>query len=185
MKRGVLLTLPNAISLSRLLLAVAFVLAEGPWIRVALIATAGATDFLDGWIARRQGMESRTGALIDPIADRAFVITALTVYLFESLISPVEYLVILARDFATVLGFVVARIVPSLRHAVFQARALGKTVTVLQLTFMVLVLILPALVGVLGGRVMMLADLLILAIGVFSAASIVDYTLALWRARER
>lgn len=174
MKRGALLTLPNSISLSRLALAAAFVLIQGPWARVTLIAVAGATDVLDGWIARRNRSVSRTGALIDPIADRAFVITAFAVYLLETLISPAEFFVVLARDFATVLGFIVARIVPSLRDAVFQARALGKSVTVLQLTLLVVVLLLPRL-----------ADVLVLAIGVAAAASIVDYTLTLWRARRR
>jgi phosphatidylglycerophosphate synthase len=179
MKRDALLTAPNVVSLSRLALAVAFVLADSPWVRVGLIAAAGATDVLDGWIARRQGIVTRMGALIDPIADRAFVITAYTVYLFEAIITPVEYLILLARDFATVLGFIVARIVPSLRTAVFQARPLGKAVTVLQMTFMVVVLILPTI-----GR-LALDDVLIFAIAVVSAAAIADYTMAVWRARSR
>ncbi|HEX6251632.1 MAG TPA: CDP-alcohol phosphatidyltransferase family protein [Gemmatimonadaceae bacterium] len=174
MKSGALLTLPNTVSLSRLVLAAAFIVADGAWQRVLLIAAAGATDFLDGWIARRQRIESRTGALIDPVADRAFVLTAMSVYLFESLISTTEYFVILARDFATALGFLVAKAVPKLRPAVFEARLLGKTVTVLQLSFLVIVLLLPVL-----------SDALVLAIGVLSAASIVDYTIALWRARAR
>lgn len=174
MKRGTLLSLPNSVSLSRLLLAVAFVLAGDRWVRVGLIAVAGLTDFLDGWLARRNRLETRTGALLDPVADRAFVLAAVSVYLFESLISTTEYFVILARDFATALGFLVAQVVPWLRPAVFQARLLGKSVTVLQLTFLVVVLILPAL-----------GDALVLAIGVVSAASIVDYTIALWRARAR
>lgn len=174
MKSGALLTLPNTVSLSRLVLAAAFIVADGAWQRVLLIAAAGATDFLDGWIARRQRIESRTGALIDPVADRAFVLTAISVYLFESLISTTEYFVILARDFATALGFLVAKAVPRLRPAVFEARLLGKTVTVLQLSFLVIVLLFPAM-----------SDGLVLAIGVLSAASIVDYTIALWRARAR
>jgi phosphatidylglycerophosphate synthase len=174
MKSGALLTLPNTVSLSRLVLAAAFIVADEPWQRVLLIAAAGATDFLDGWIARRQRIESSTGALLDPVADRAFVLAAVSVYLFESLISTTEYFVILARDFATALGFLVAKAVPQLRPAVFEARLLGKSVTVLQLVFLVVVLLLPVL-----------SDAFVLAIGVLSAASIVDYTLALWRARAR
>lgn len=174
MKSGALLTLPNTVSLSRLVLAAAFIIVGGAWQRVLLIAAAGATDFLDGWIARRQRIESRMGALLDPIADRAFVLTAVSVYLFESLITTTEFFVILARDFATALGFIVAKLVPRLRPAVFEARLLGKSVTVLQLAFLIIVLVIPAL-----------SDALVLAIGVLSAASIVDYTLALWRARAR
>lgn len=174
MKPGALVTLPNTVSLSRLLLAAAFVLTGGAWERVALISAAGLTDFLDGWIARRQHIATRAGALIDPVADRAFVLAAVSVYLFEARISTVEYFVILSRDLATALGFAVAQAVRSLRPAVFQARVLGKTVTVLQLTLLVAVLILPVV-----------GDALVLAIAAVSAASIVDYTIALWRARAR
>lgn len=174
MKRDALLTLPNTISLSRLVLAAAFVVARGPWERVALIAAAGATDFLDGWFARRRRIVTRTGALLDPLADRAFVLAALSVFLFERLISPAEYFVILSRDIATAIGFLVAQVVPSFRSVVFQARMLGKTVTVLQLIFLFTILLVPAV-----------SYPLVLVIAAVSAASIVDYTVSLWRARAR
>lgn len=160
---------PNVVSLSRLVLAAAFIALDGNAARVALIAVAGFTDFLDGWLARRQHTASSMGALIDPIADRVFVLTALSVYLYDGIITTPEYFIVLSRDFATAVGFLVARVVPWLRPAVFQARMLGKTVTVLQLTLLVVVLLWRAPV-----------DLLVLAIGALSAASIVDYTLALW-----
>ncbi|MGI8619998.1 MAG: CDP-alcohol phosphatidyltransferase family protein [Gemmatimonadaceae bacterium] len=163
------MNLPNLVSLSRLVLAVAFIAINDSAVRVALILAAAFTDFLDGWLARRQHTSSSMGALIDPIADRAFVLTALSVYLYDGKLTTPEYFIVLSRDFATAIGFLVARVVPWLRPAVFQARMLGKTVTVLQLTLLVLVLVWPAPVG-----------FLVLAIGAFSAASIVDYTLALW-----
>ena len=167
------MNLPNLVSLSRLVLAVAFVAINDNAVRVALIVAAAITDFLDGWLARRRHAASSMGALIDPIADRAFVLTALSVYLYDGIITTPEYFIVLSRDFATAIGFLVARVVPWLRPAVFQARLLGKTVTVLQLTLLVVVLMWRAPV-----------DWLVLAIGAFSAASIVDYTLALWnRAR--
>ncbi|CAN5677282.1 hypothetical protein BH23GEM1_BH23GEM1_02040 [soil metagenome] len=173
MPSAVPMTPPNIVSLSRLVLAVAFVAIGDDTIRVTLIAAAAFTDFLDGWLARRQHTSSSMGALIDPIADRAFVLTALSGYLYDGKITTPEYFIVLSRDLATAIGFLVARIVPWLRPAVFQARLLGKTVTVLQLTLLVVVLVWRAPV-----------DLLVLAIGAFSAASIVDYTLALWnRAR--
>ena len=53
MERGKIFTVPNSISLSRLLLALAFVVITGRWQRLVLIAAASATDFLDGWMARR------------------------------------------------------------------------------------------------------------------------------------
>ncbi len=168
------MNLPNLVSLSRLVLAVAFVAIADDGVRVALVVAAGFTDFLDGWLARRHKTFSSMGALIDPIADRAFVLTALSVYLYDGKITTPEYFIVLSRDLATAIGFFVARIIPWLRPAVFQARMLGKSVTVLQLTLLVLVVLWPAPVR-----------FLVIAIGVLSAASIVDYTLALWnRARD-
>ena len=169
MPNAVSINLPNAVSLSRLVLAVAFIALDNDAIRIALIMAAAFTDFLDGCLARRQHTASTMGALIDPIADRAFVLTALSVYLYDGNLTTPEYFIVLSRDFATAIGFLVARVVPWLRPAVFQARMLGKTVTVLQLTLLVVILLWPAPV-----------DALVLLIGAFSAASIVDYTLALW-----
>ena len=169
-----LVTLPNTISLSRVVLALAFVLLKAPWARVTLIAVAGLTDFLDGWLARHEKAETTAGALLDPLADRVFVFAAISTYLVEGLLTTGQYFLFLTRDIATAVGFLVAKIIPTLRPAVFRARLLGKIVTVLQLVTLVTILILPEL-----------TDFLIVTIGVVSAASIVDYTIALWRGRAR
>jgi len=174
MTRGAVFTLPNSISLSRLVLALGFVLISGAWERVAIIVVAGFTDFIDGWIARHEKEETETGALIDPLADRVFVFVAISVYLVEGRFTAGQYFIFLSRDIATAAGFLVAKIVPWLRPAVFRARMLGKIVTVLQLIALVAVLVTPEYTTV-----------LVIAIGLVSAASIVDYTVALWRARAR
>ena len=173
MNRGALFTLPNTVSLSRVVLALAFVLVSEPWDRIALIGVAGLTDFMDGWLARHDKTESTAGALLDPIADRVFVFVAISTYLIEGQLTTGQYFVFLTRDLATAVGFVVAKIIPTLRPAVFRARLLGKIVTVLQLVTLVGIIIMPELTGV-----------LILAIGLVSVASIVDYTFALWRGRS-
>jgi CDP-diacylglycerol--glycerol-3-phosphate 3-phosphatidyltransferase/cardiolipin synthase len=174
MTRGAVFTLPNSISLSRLVLALAFVLISGAWERVAIIVIAGVTDFMDGWLARHEKEETETGALIDPLADRIFVFVAISVYLVEDRFTAGEYFIFLARDIATAIGFLVAKIIPWLRPAVFRARMLGKIVTVLQLVALVAVLVTPQYTWP-----------LVLGIGIASAAAIVDYTVALWRARMR
>ena len=174
MKRGALFTLPNSISLSRLILALAFVLVDGRWERTILIIAAGATDILDGWLARIGNSSSVAGALIDPFADRVFVLTAVSAYLINGLLSTPQYFIFLARDIATAVGFVVARFIPGLGASAFKARALGKTVTVFQLVILVAVLHFPQVITP-----------LIAIIGMLSAVSIVDYTLALSRARVR
>jgi CDP-diacylglycerol---glycerol-3-phosphate 3-phosphatidyltransferase len=174
MNRRALLTLPNSISLSRVVLALAFVLFAEPWDRIALIAVAGFTDFIDGWLARREKSESTAGALLDPIADRIFVLVAISTYLIEGQLTTGQYFIFLTRDLATAVGFVVAKIIPTLRPAVFRARMLGKIVTVVQLITLVAIIVVPELTSV-----------MVLTIGVISIASIVDYTIALWRGRTR
>lgn len=173
-RRRWLLALPNLLSLSRLVLAVAFAATADVWVRLACVVAAGASDFLDGWLARRRKTASRLGALIDPFTDRVFVLTAISVFLFDGAITTAQYFIFLLRDFATATGFLVARAVPWLRSATFQARLLGKGVTVLQLTTLLVLLVAPTLAGP-----------LILAIGALSALAVVDYTMALWRMRSR
>jgi CDP-diacylglycerol--glycerol-3-phosphate 3-phosphatidyltransferase/cardiolipin synthase len=173
MERGKIFTVPNSISLSRLLLAFAFVVIKGDWQRLVLIAAAGATDFLDGWFARKANNPTVAGALIDPIADRLFVLAAISSFLVEGRLTTGQYFIFLSRDIATAVGFVVARFIPGLTASAFRARLLGKTVTVFQLACLLAVLMAPRVV-----------QPLILIIGAVSAVSIVDYTAALERARR-
>lgn len=139
-----------------------------------LVVVAAITDFLDGFVARMANLRSTSGALLDPIADRVFVLAAVSAYLLGGEFTTGEYFIFIARDLATAIGFLVARIIPWLRPVRFRARLLGKAVTVLQLATLIAVLALPkATPG------------LLIAIALLSAMSIVDYTLALWRARVR
>lgn len=171
--RAELKHLPNLISLSRLALAVAFVMADSTE-RVGLIGIAAATDFFDGWVARRANATSRWGALIDPIADRVFVLVAVGTLVFEGTLSTVGYFVLISRDIMTAIGFLVARIIPWLRPVEFKARMAGKIVTTLQLLTLLTLVLSPRS-----------AWPLVVLVGIASAWAIIDYTLALWRARAR
>jgi len=174
MNRSALFTLPNTVSLSRVVLALAFVLVSEPWDRIALIAVAGLTDFIAGWLARHEKSESTAGPLLDPLDDRIFVFVAISTYLVEGLLGTGQYFIFLTRDLATATGFIVAKIIPTLRPAVFRARMLGKIVTVVQMITLVVIVVVPELTRP-----------LILTIGIISVASIIDYTIALWRGRTR
>jgi cardiolipin synthase len=173
MAGAALRSLPNVISLSRVALAAGFVAADGVSMRLTLVALAAVTDFLDGWIARLGNWSSRWGALIDAIADRVFVLVAVSTFLFIGSLSTVEYFVLIGRDLMTAIGFLVARWTSSLRPVTFRARMSGKIVTTLQLATLIAVLILPSLVTP-----------LVLCVGVASVVSVADYTLALTRARD-
>lgn len=174
MSQQPILTLPNVVSLSRIGLAAAFVALPEHRYRVALILVATLTDVLDGWLARWSNASTRLGALIDPVADRIFVFVALIVFLVDRLINPMQYFIIIFRDVMTAIGFIVARSVTWLRPITFRARAAGKVVTALQLLTLVAVLIrrewLPAL---------------LIALAVSGVYATIDYTLLLWRERER
>jgi phosphatidylglycerophosphate synthase len=166
--------LPNLISSSRVVLAVAFVVLRDPDTRLALVALAAFTDVLDGWIARRAQVTSRWGALIDPIADRFFALVAVSSFLFSGELSTIGYFVMISRDIMTAIGFLVARAVPWLKPVQFRARLSGKLVTVLQFIAFVALL-----------RVPRLAMPCLWLVGLASLYSIADYTLALWRERAQ
>jgi phosphatidylglycerophosphate synthase len=71
--------IPNLISLSRLVLAVAFVrYATNPVIAVAILCAAGISDWLDGWAAKKLGQQTSLGVMLDPVCDRLFIVTVLT-----------------------------------------------------------------------------------------------------------
>ena len=173
MRRRALLASVNALSLSRIALAAAFPLVNGAAWRVSLVLLAAASDFLDGWIARRSNLTTRWGAIVDPIADRLFVLTAITTHLVEGSLGVAQYYAMLVRDIATAIGFLVARAVPWLRAVELRARWSGKVVTVLQLVVLVALSAAPQLVAP-----------LVLAVLVTSLWAIGDYTRMLWRARE-
>lgn len=154
------------------MLAAGFVAANSVDVRLGLVGVAAATDFLDGWIARRGKWTSRSGALIDPIADRVFALVAVSTFLFTGALSFVGFFVMLSRDVMTAIGFIVARLVPWLQSVQFKARFSGKLVTVLQFITFVALLRFPGWVA-----------LCLWTVGLASAYSIVDYTYALWRAR--
>lgn len=167
-------SLPNLLSISRLALAAAFVLVAHPDVRIVLVMAALATDYLDGFIARHLGPMTRVGALLDPFADRVFALVGVAVFLFEGSLTTLGYFVMISRDLMTAVGFLVARIVPSLRGVVFQARFPGKLVTVLQLATFVAILIRPSS-----------ATPMLIVVAVTSFWAITDYTWMLYRARAR
>ena len=89
------MTIPNILTILRLLaapaLAVMFLYFHRPWADwFALILFVGAaiTDWFDGYLARSWAQESKLGAMLDPIADKAMVLIALMVIVGYSSMSP-------------------------------------------------------------------------------------------------
>ncbi len=76
------INLPNSLTVLRILLApaIALLLLEDDRMRNSIaagtIGLAALTDFLDGYVARKQGKETRIGQFLDPLADKICISTA-------------------------------------------------------------------------------------------------------------
>ena len=88
-------TLPNILTAGRLLaapgVAVMFLYFTRPyadWFALMLFVTAAITDWFDGYLAREWKQETKMGAMLDPIADKAMVVIALMVIVGYSSMSP-------------------------------------------------------------------------------------------------
>jgi phosphatidylglycerophosphate synthase len=155
------LTVPNLVSAARIPLALAFLAFDQRLVRLLLIAAAGLTDFADGWLARR-GRGTSLGAVLDPITDKVFLVTALISMAVNGPVNAVELLVLLARDLAVAVGFTIV----VLRRAPMRlsARMPGKVVTVLQLAALVALVLLPDW-----------KQVVVAVVGAASAVAVLDY----------
>jgi len=99
--------IPNMLTIGRIILVPFFVLAfylpgfYGDLTAFALFVTASFTDFLDGMLARMLGEESKLGELLDPIADKIIVATALILLVMDGTIRHYEVIaaiIILTRE---------------------------------------------------------------------------------------
>ena len=120
-------------------------------IGVAIFIAASVTDLLDGKIARRYGLVTDFGKLMDPLADKFMVIGALAVIVyrttpgFHRLFFTLVLLVVIFRELAVTSLRLVAS---SSAGKVVAANLLGKIKTVVQIVFISAVFIEPALYSI-------------------------------------
>jgi len=97
-------TIPNLLSLLRLVLVVPFVLvliAHEPWSKpwaIAIVLVAALTDKLDGDLARKYGQESEWGRILDPLADKLGIAAAAIVFLVLDLLPAWFVAALVGRD---------------------------------------------------------------------------------------
>ena len=99
--------LPNLITIARILLVVptAWLLIESRYVEaLVLMAVAGASDALDGWMARRFGWMSRFGAAMDPVADKLLVAVTFIVFTLQGHIPVWVAAIVLGRDAVIMTG---------------------------------------------------------------------------------
>src|SRR5215510_9278223 len=94
-------TIPNVISVLRLACVPLFVwlLADDALVEAAaLLAVLGATDWIDGWIARHFDQGSELGKVLDPVADRILLLTAGVALVVQGSVPLVVGILVLARE---------------------------------------------------------------------------------------
>jgi CDP-diacylglycerol--glycerol-3-phosphate 3-phosphatidyltransferase len=97
--------LPNAITLARVAMIPVilwFTYHESrvdSFIAAVLYAITGATDFLDGWVARRKGLVTVIGKFFDPLADKLIVMAALVMLVHLGRVAAWVVIVVMAREF--------------------------------------------------------------------------------------
>ena len=103
----ILRKIPNILTIGRIIIVPFFVLAfylpgfYGDLTACVLFVIASFTDFLDGMLARMMGEESKLGELLDPIADKIIVATALILLVMSGIIKHYEVIaaiIILTRE---------------------------------------------------------------------------------------
>lgn len=95
-------TVPNILSALRLLGVPLFLwlilVPEADWLAILVLAIAGFTDWLDGYLARKWHQISRVGQLLDPIADRLYILATLIGLLLRGIVPLWFVLLLVSRD---------------------------------------------------------------------------------------
>lgn len=100
--------IPNAITIFRIFLAILVMAVilytdmKSPYMRFlacGMFFLASATDFLDGFIARRYSLQSRFGEVFDPLADKMLVLGAFIALIVAKIANPWAVFLIFSREF--------------------------------------------------------------------------------------
>ena len=109
------MTIPNFITIGRLVLVplVIMTILQGQWqLAFALFVLAGLSDAVDGFIARRFAMHSELGAYLDPLADKALLVSIYWTLATVGILPPWVAIIVISRDMmivsAVILSWVLA-----------------------------------------------------------------------------
>lgn len=168
---------PTFLTFSRLILIPFFIIItpKSPLIGVIIFLIASATDFLDGYLARKSGEITKFGIILDPIADKFLVISALILLVDMARLPAWVAMVMIIREFA-VTGLRVVAL--SRNNIAMPAEMGGKLKTVFQMVSIIL-LLLPGGLGIIDfydiGLILMYIAL------VLAVVSGVKYIISFWR----
>lgn len=135
--------IPNLLSLLRVLMILPmmvswFVFSRETtyWITFVLFSIAAATDFLDGYLARKWNVGTELGAMLDQITDKLVVATVLLFLVFDRSVGIIPALLLLLREIY-VSGL---REYLALKHIALPVSKIGKWKTMIQMVAILVVL---------------------------------------------
>lgn len=139
------MNLPNKLTVLRVLLIPFFVLfmltglggSAGKYIALAFFVVASITDFLDGYLARKNNLVTNFGKFMDPLADKLLVCAAMICLIQTGKLASWIVIVIISREFI-ISGF---RLVASDNGIVIAASYWGKFKTVSQMIMIILLIL--------------------------------------------
>ena len=170
------LNVPTVLTLSRIVLIPFFVILvyQHPFLGALVFSIASITDFLDGYLARRSGQVTKFGIVMDPIADKFLIITALIVLVDMERLPAWMAIVLIVRDFL----ITALRVVALSRDIVIPAEMGGKLKTSAQIAAIICLILMGNffIVDLYDVGLVLIWVALVLAV-----VSGVKYTLAFWR----
>lgn len=168
--------LPTILTLSRIVLIPFFIIItpDNPVLGIIIFGIASLTDFFDGWLARKTGTITKFGIILDPIADKFLVISALVLLVDLERLSVWLAIIIIVREFL-VTGL---RAVALSKDIVIPAEMGGKLKTTAQITA---ILFLIADMEIFGVDLYDIGTVLIWIAMVLAVVSGVRYTISFWK----
>ena len=172
------MNLPNTLTTIRMILIVPFVMimqiapdGNGRFAALAIFIIASMTDFLDGYIARKNHLVTNFGKFMDPLADKLLVSAAMICLVSMDRLPAWMVIVIISREFA-ISGF---RLIAADNGIVIAASWWGKFKTVSQMIMIIL------LIANLGGIFTILEKIFMWVALILTVVSLADY---IWKNKK-
>jgi len=171
--------LPTVLTLSRILLIPFFVLSvyQHPILGALIFSIASLTDFLDGYLARRSGQITKFGIIMDPLADKFLVISALIVLVDMTRLSAFIAILLIVRE-VLVTGL---RVVALSKDIVIPAEMGGKLKTTAQITSILCLILVGTVFDNLPVDLYDIGILFVWIALVLSIISGIQYTVSFWK----
>jgi cardiolipin synthase len=136
-----MINLPNFITIGRLLLVPVLIvmITQGRWLAAVIcFLIAGVSDAVDGFLARRLSLRTELGAYIDPLADKALLMSIYVTLAIEGVLPGWLAITVVSRDVMIMLGIIVAWLLE--RPVAIKPLIVSKVNTAAQIGFAGLVL---------------------------------------------